>query len=142
MYGYNDESDQPGTIRGRRIFCSNRNNRNGCGRTITILKVCFIKGLTFTAKTIWSLLHTLSKGFNKMASYTVRTVIVSNTSLYRLFKRFKLCQSKIRTYLCSIPPPTDSPDPMIQTILHLKQQFSTEQCPVSAFQYTFQTSFF
>lgn len=42
----------------------------------------------------------------------------------------------------SKPPETkNTANPVIQTIMHLKETFKDCYCPVTAFQYAFQTSF-
>ncbi len=36
LYGFDDSSPQRKTVRARRVFCSNRQARPGCGRTFSV----------------------------------------------------------------------------------------------------------
>ena len=49
LYGFDDTSPQRKTVRARRIFCSNRNNRPGCGRTFSVWLADKIRRLSLTA---------------------------------------------------------------------------------------------
>lgn len=130
--------------RGCRVFCSNRNRRNGCGRTFSILYSKFIKNRTVTAKTVSRFLSNIAKGKNLLRAFTETGSSFVASSCYRVFNRFKLAQARIRTLLMSALPPPDGVgllDPVVQTILHLNSVFPLSSCPVSAFQSRFQVSF-
>jgi len=36
LYGYDENNRKQKTVRARRVFCSNRNARPGCGRTLSV----------------------------------------------------------------------------------------------------------
>lgn len=85
----------------------------------------------------------------KTATHLARAFRRSNfplvlSSAYRLFQKFVRGQARIRTYLSINKPPPDvqCSNPAIQTILHLKHVFNQTDCPISEFQYQFQTSLF
>jgi len=70
---------------------------------------------------------------------------MNQTSVYRIFNRFKKSQSHIRTLLTKIKDPpvmSRTKDPFVLTIAHLKSVFSKSSCPIATFQHHFQTSFF
>jgi len=145
LYGYNDQNNEYGIIRGRRIFCSNRNNKTGCGRTINIFKASIIKSFTYTADTIWNFLNNIFKGLNISKAFKILNIDCSAGTPYRLFSRFKLKQSEIRNKLIMLTKPPDTPNynnPVMQTIEHLKITFYNTNCPISSFQYVMQTSIF
>ena len=145
LYGYDEKTNQPDYERGRRIFCSNRNKRKGCGRTISIFKSNIIKGLTYTANTVWDFLNYISNGMNKINAFKQLNIKFTNSTVYRLFNKFKHKQPHIRTLLLKKSKPPDdiyTTDPFIKTMLHLKSVFNNKNCPISEFQETFQTSIF
>ena len=149
MHGYltgYDENNQSDIIkRGYRIFCSNRDNRKGCGKTFSIIKSCFIKGFTITANTVNLFISNIVNGFNISRSFYLTNIKISISSIYKLYNRFKLTQPQIRSILFadSKPPENNKTDnPVILTYLHIKQRFKDQDCPITAFQHHFQRSIF
>ncbi len=143
LYGYS-ETDSNRIRRGHRIFCSNRNNRTGCGKTFSVLKSTFIKNFVISANTLWCFLDMVSKDNNLSSAFKDSGSAMQATSFYRIFTKFRYNQVRIRTKLTSIkdPPLLESlKDAAIQTIVHLKSIFQHHPCPVSQFQNHFQTSF-
>jgi hypothetical protein len=139
LYGYG-ETDL--IQRGYRIFCSNRNNRSGCGRTFSFLQAGCIRNFVVFAGLLSVFLEKIRQGFCPAEAARKSRLNMSSTTIYRLYKRFKLNQSRIRSYLLRLkapPPSVDTDDPVIQTITHLTSAFSP--CIVSGFQHHFQSSF-
>ncbi len=139
LYGYG-EIDQ--IQRGRRIFCSNRNNRFGCGKTFSFLLAGCIRNFVIFAKLLSGFLERLRQGFCPAEAARKAGLTMSATTIYRLYKRFRLNQSRVRSYLLRLkapPPLCDTDDPVIQTLTHLISVF--KNCTVSRFQHHFQTSF-
>lgn len=130
-------------IRGRRIFCSNRNKRKGCGRTFSILLANFIRRIIVTTEQLWKFLMNVHTGIKIKNALEMEHCHYSNKSIYRLYQRFHDQQSRIRTMLSQISKPPEvmnSHNPLHQTIEHLKTAFKDHPCPPQAFQYHFQTS--
>jgi hypothetical protein len=144
LYGFSEKEFNKKIKRGRRFFCSNRNKRDGCGRTFSLLIANIIKGFVYTAETIWAFLNSIFNGINKSRAFNSLNVINSTATIYRIYNRFKLSQTHIRSLLSVIskPPDTTSNNPVFQTILHLKETFKDKDCPITAFQLNFQTSIF
>lgn len=145
LYGYDDSDMSEKIKRGRRIFCSNRKNRKGCGRTISIFKATIIKRLRTTTKTLWTFLMHLSQGMSRLKAYRKAGGHLKTSSIYRLYSRFIDHCSQIRTLLfqCGSPPIlAHCNNPSIQTIAHLKFVFKHDSCPISQYQSAFQVSFF
>jgi hypothetical protein len=130
--------------RGHRIFCSNRNDRRGCGRTCSMLLSHFIKHFLFTARTIWRFFLSIVSGICKMKSLNDTGASASQSAPYGLWNRLHANAAHIRTCLSRVSPPHDtcSSDPEIRTISHLYSVFCRSENPISAFQLAFQTSFF
>jgi hypothetical protein len=57
LYGYDERNPQRKTVRARRIFCSNRNARPGCGRTFSVWCADKIRRLSLTTRGLWRFLH-------------------------------------------------------------------------------------
>lgn len=131
--------------KGRRIYCSNKNKKGGCGRTFSILDASYIKNFRISAKTIWHLLEKVKDGSSKAEALRTSGSTMGETTVYRIFRKFKYNQPRIRTLLAGVREPPrlkGVKDPVIQTIIHLKSAFRKFVCPVARFQYHFQTSFF
>ena len=144
LRGYDEKSCMGKVIRGRRIFCSNRNKRKGCGRTFSILSLNTLKKFIIRAYSLWEFLKNIAQGKDKKRSLSSLQVSFSTSSAYRLWKRFCFAQTKIRVFLlrlCPAPHLERSRQPAIQTILHLKAAFKKTICPIQSFQYFFQAHF-
>src|SRR5271155_4021704 len=106
LYGYDESSPQRKTLRARRIFCSNRNARPGCGRTFSIWSADKIRRLSLSTHAVWQFLQRAAD--NIAAAVRAADCLRSDKTWQRLWKRFDLGQSKIRTALaarCPPPPP-------------------------------------
>jgi hypothetical protein len=62
LCGFDDRSPQRKTVRARRIFCSNRNARPGCGRTVSVWIADKIRRLSLTTAALWRFLHRAAAG--------------------------------------------------------------------------------
>jgi hypothetical protein len=144
LFGYSDVDCGCTIKRGHRIFCSNRNDRKGCGRTLSIHLSDFIKHFLFTARTVWRFLLAVAEGMCKMTALNDTGASASQSAPYRLWIRLHANAAHIRTCLSRVSPPPDtcSSDPEIQTIKHLQAAFAGFENPISAFQLAYETSFF
>ena len=143
LYGFDDQNPQRRTRRARRIFCSNRKARPGCGRTFSVWMADKIRRLSLSTGGLWRFLQ-------GVAADGVRAAIraadghLSERSWRRLWKRFHLGQSKIRTALSGrCPPPTLPAEhrPTAHTLAHLHAAFPNADCPITAFQHSLRTFF-
>jgi hypothetical protein len=145
LRGYGENSFNKNEVRGRRIICNNRKRHTkGCGRTFCVLAVDIIKHFCITANSLWCFLKNVVKLTSKIGSSAIAKFPLSFSSVYRLWKKFLNCQSRIRTYLTRLCPEPKLPTtscPATQTIEHLKLAFSHSSCPIAAFQDYFQTPF-
>lgn len=143
LYGYS-ETDMSRIKRGHRIFCSNRKKKHGCGRTFSILVSVFVKNFMISARTLWRFLEKVKEGTSLAGAFRDSGSHMGQTSTYRIFRKFRYNQVRIRTLLTGIKDPPglkQVTDAAIQTIIHLKSVFRHSSCPVSKFQHHFQTSF-
>jgi hypothetical protein len=145
LYGFDDTIPHRQTVRARRIFCSNRNARPGCGHTVSVWIADKIRRLSLTAHTLWSFLQ-------RAVASSIATAIRaancqrSDRTWRRIWKRFHLSQSRIRTTLSTHCRPPDLPAeltrrPESQVLAHLEAVFPNNNCPIATFQYVTHTFF-
>jgi hypothetical protein len=143
LYGYDQTNPQRKTPRARRIFCSNRNARLGCGRTFSVWIADKIRRLSLTTGALWRFLqHTVASGIAE--AIRAANCHLSDRTWQRIWKRFNQAQSTIRTALfgrCPPPPLPAKPSPAAQVLAHLHAAFPDAHCPIAAFQQTMQTFF-
>lgn len=140
-YGYDGSNPRP-TLRARRVFCSDRNARPGCGKTFSIWMADKIKRLSLNTAALGAFLQcAIADG--------IRTAIGasdgqrSERTWWRVWRRFRLGQSTIRTALAGRCPPPELPaerKPAAQVLAHLRAAFPDAD-PIAAFQQTLRTFF-
>ena len=127
------------SIRGIRLYCSNRYSNQGCGRTFPIYFEKHIPNASLTNQQISKLIEsyqetTPDKGITLI--HRVMHGICSQSTAYRWIKKFKLNQSTLRsqTYLLTAPDKTTEGSALSQTWKHLRKAFPAASCILSAFQ--------
>ena len=149
LYGFDEQNRKLKTIRARRVFCSNRHARPGCGRTFSVWCADKIRRLGLTTACLWRFLQLAAAGCFLAASRTTNCHL-SDRTLQRIWKRFSLGQSRIRTALsaqCSPPQlpaklPAQPRHPLAAHVLaHLRAAFPDADCPITDFQFTLHTFF-
>ena len=145
LRGYDTDHQLHKTIRAARVYCSNRNRSLGCGRTFSLWMADKVKRLFLSANTLWQFLTQAAANNNKMAAFRSLQSGLSDSAPYRIWKRFSLAQSSIRTALISIcePPQVESKHPAQLTIAHLQKAFVKHALsPIAALAVNFQKFFF
>ena len=138
LTGFDDSSPRR-TVRARRIFCSNRHRRCGCGRTISVWFADKIRRLSLTARTVWTFLKRAVAG-TIAAAIRAADSPRSDRTMRRVWTRFQRAQSAIRTALLSRGPPPAWPGASsrrpaaAQALAHLQATFPQADCPIAAFQ--------
>ncbi len=144
LRGFDDTSPRQKTVRARRVFCSNRHARPGCGRTFSVWCADKIRRLGLTANALWRfLLRAVADGV--LAAIRADDGHLCERTMQRLWKRFDQGQAKIRTALCGRCAPPELPAqpprrPVAQVLAHLRAAFP-EPNPIAAFQHTLHTFF-
>ena len=147
LHGYLDGNSDRGNAqirRGHRIYCSNRHKKSGCGKTFSVLTATVLPGFTIGAHGLWRFLDSIKKGLSPARAFRMAGCAMAPSGACRLFKKFITVQARIRSFVSRIkdPPPAQVQSPAIQTILHLQSAFGDAACPITDFQYRFQTKFF
>jgi hypothetical protein len=146
LYGFDESSPRRKTVRARRVFCSNRHVRRGCGRTFSVWLADKIRRLSLTTGCLWRFLQRAATAGTLAAIRTVDCHL-SDRNLQRIWKRFDQGQSKIRTALSGRCPPPELPTKTwrqpaaAQVLAHLQAAFPDADCPIAAFQQTLRTFF-
>lgn len=68
LFGY-AERTQERVVRGRRLFCSNRNRRPGCGRTLSIWLGAVIAGFVVRTRTLSHFVGEITEGKTRKAAW-------------------------------------------------------------------------
>ena len=131
------------TIRGQRVFCSNRGQRGGCGRTFLLCLAGVLPRHTLTASLVWQWLVKLLAGHSLKAAVEQLGLPFALETLYRLRHQLSQRLDPLRTRLCreQKPPVSGQADPLLQTVEHLREVFPRSECPLAAFQLHFQQPF-
>jgi hypothetical protein len=144
LRGFDDSSPKRKTLRARRVFCSNRHRRPGCGRTFSVWCADKIRRLSLTARCLWTFLRRAAAG-NVLAAIRSANCHLGDRTLQRIWTRFNQAQSKIRTALSALLPPPLPPQPThhpaAQVLAHLHAAFPHADCPIASFQHTLHTFF-
>lgn len=139
LTGFDDHTPPRPAIRARRIFCSNRHRRPGCGRTFSVWIADRIRRLSLTTRTLWTFLQRAVVGSVAAAVHALDCPR-SDRTLQRLWRRFDQGQSAIRTALLGCGPPPALPaapfrrPAAAQVLAHLQAAFPHDDCPIAAFQ--------
>lgn len=143
LRGYDEKHQRRRTVRAQRVFCSNRNQARGCGRTFSIWWADKIRRLFLTASGLWSFLKQAVTTGNRLKAFNDLNCGLSDSAPYRIWKRFVKAQSVIRTALGQLcnPPTIPSQQPAEQTLAHLEAAFVDHPSPIAAFQSKLQTFF-
>ena len=130
-------------VRGQRVFCSNRGQRGGCGKTFSIVLAEVLPRHTLTASLVWRWLVELLAGLSVKAAVEKLRLPFALETVYRLRRGLRRCLASVRTRLCQEQSPPVSPhtEPLLQTVEHLRAVFPAHECPPAAFQLRFQRPF-
>jgi hypothetical protein len=95
-------------LRGRRVFCSNRGRRGGCGRTFSIVLADVLPRHTLTASLVWQWLVKLLAGLSVKAAAEKLRLPFALETVYRLRRSLRQGLDKVRTRLCREQSPPAS----------------------------------
>ena len=140
LYGNDPEQSDGRCQRGQRVFCSNRGQRGGCGKTFSVFLAQVLPRHTINARLLWKVLSAWLAGASLKASHEEVRLPLALETLYHLVQRLRARLDQVRARLCRQRKAPDSPheDPLLQTVEHLRQVFCAALCPVSEFQFVFQ----
>lgn len=131
-------------VRGRRLLCSRRFRRSGCGRTFSVLLATVLAGFIVRSRTLSRFLELVVGGVCRKAAWERASPGLTLRSGYRLWARLLAVQSRVRTVLCGVGPPPASTDvrPVAQMLAHLRQVLGATECLFAGFQLAFQRDLF
>lgn len=109
-------------VRGRRVFCSNRHRRAGCGRTFSVKLSTVLSGFVVRTLTLFCFATAVLGGLTRRAAWlNAAAGALSLSTGYRLWRRLSAAQSALRARLCrEAPAPTSMVrEPLAQLVQHL-----------------------
>jgi hypothetical protein len=132
-------------LRAHRVYCSPRNRRRGCGRTVSVWLADKIQRLKVTTRRLWNFIQMAVTGTIEAAIRALQSRL-SDRTWQRIWARFTAAQSNLRTALANRspipdPPPKPSRRPEALVLAHLQSAFPNAECPITAFHHTIQTFF-
>ena len=110
-------------VRGRRFFCSDRGQRPGCGRTLSVMLQTVLTGFVVRTLTLYCFVQAVQSGLTRRAGWRrAAQGALSLSSGYRLWRRLCAGQSALRARLCreSPAPPSNAREPLAQLCAHLR----------------------
>ncbi len=120
---------QPDVIRGRRFYCSNRGNRPGCGRTVSVLLHVLLARFLVTTTLLAKLVHGVLAGDSVRSTWlAVCDGKFSERNGYRMWHRIVQAQPRLRSLLFGRGPPKESTEkhPLAQMVSHMQDVLSTQ----------------
>lgn len=141
LLGNDPASAQGGQVqRGQRVWCSNRGQRGGCGRSFSVFPADVLPGHTVRAPALWSLLERLLEGSSIKAAFESLGLAFALERFYHLVQRLRGQLARLRSVLSpeQKPPANSQADPLLQSVEHLRDLFGSNACPVADFQVHFQ----
>lgn len=109
-------------VRGRRVFCSNRHRRAGCGRTFSVKLSTVVSGFVVSTLTLFSFATAVLGGLTRRAAWLfVACGGLCLSSGYRLWRRLSAAQSALRARVCreAPAPASTAREPLAQLVQHL-----------------------
>lgn len=128
---------------GQRVYCSNRNARNGCGRTSVIRLAIRTPRHTLRLDRAWLIFTGMRSGLSIREARLQSGTRLGLSAIYAFVRRFRRFQDRLRTRLLSFKPPPascSSTDSLLQTLAHLQCAFGDSA--LSRFQLHFQCPLF
>lgn len=143
LRGNNPAQASGQSVRGQRVFCSNRGQRGGCGKTFSLVLAEVLPRHTLTASLVWQWLVKMLASFSVKAAVEKLRLPFALETFHRLHRRLQCGLDLVRTRLCreQSPPASRQSQALMQTVEHLRAVFPESVCPPMSFQLRFQHPF-
>lgn len=122
------------------VWCSNRGQRGGCGRSFSIFLAQVLPRHTVSAPWLWKLLCGLLAASSIKAAVEALAPPFALESLYHLLQRLRRRLADLRSRLCreQKAPESLQSDPLLQTTQHLQIVLAGAPGVIESFQRRFQ----
>lgn len=125
------------------MFCSDRGQRGGCGRTFPLFLASVLPRHTFTAELLWALLLKLLGGATIKAAAEILALPFSLEAVYGIIRR---CRHRLEVVRSLVGREhrvraSQQSDPFFQTLEHLRQIFPQATDALTVYQRHFQRPF-
>jgi hypothetical protein len=143
LFGNDPDRPDGRSLRGQRVWCSNRGVRGGCGNSFSIVLDEVLPRHSVTATLVWQWLLQLLAGSSLQAAVEALRPPFALETFYRLRRQLRQRLDSLRATLCGeqAPPASAQADPFLHTLEHLQSVFARAECPLAAFQAQFQLPF-
>ena len=143
LYGNDPVTPDGQILRGQRVFCSDRGQRGGCGRTFSVFLAPIFPRHTVSAPLLWPLLVQMLSGQSIKACAEALRLPFGLETLYHLLGRLRRRLDVVRSCLCrrQTAPASGQLTPLGQTVEHLQAVFGGASCPPADYQTHFGTAF-
>lgn len=130
-------------VRGQRVFCSDRGQRGGCGKTFPLFLSGVLPRHTFNTTLLWALLLKLLGGATIKSAAEILALPFSLEAVYGLVRRCRHRLDVVRSLLGREHRvwASQQSDPFFQTLEHLQQIFPQATDALAAYQWRFQRVF-
>jgi hypothetical protein len=129
-------------MRGKRVYCSRRGNKKGCGKTFTLWLSDTLWQRCVSAAELMRFIIGLLAGLSVWKAWRETGTGMSERTGYRVFLRLKHTQSVVRTALSGLSPPSaqgKEKTPLLETLTILKEALGADA--VSAYQKKHRSAF-
>jgi hypothetical protein len=128
----------------KRIFCSNRSQHTGCGRTIQLYVDSVIPAFHYSGVAVIAFLMAFIQGMTITQAYQLATPAASSRNAFRWLNKTTLKLSEFRSLFPVLPQAQSSPGSIQRSLLYstfntLLKRFGSSLC--SAYQYVLQRPF-
>jgi hypothetical protein len=125
------------------VFCSDRGQRGGCGKTFPLFLAGVLPRHTFNATLLWALLLKLLAGATIKSAAEILHIPFALESVYGIVRRCGLRLEVVRSLLSreAAAPASEQTVPLFQTLEHLGQIFPQATGALAAYQRHFQQPF-
>jgi len=121
LRGYAERTSEV-VVRGRRVLCSNRGRRPGCGRTFSVLLSTVLCGFVVRTLTLFRFARGVLSGLTRRSAWlSAAASAFSLSSGYRLWRRLNSAQNFLRARLCreAPAPACTAGEPLAELFAHM-----------------------
>ena len=115
-------------VAGKRIFCSNRHPRHGCGRTIRLYMDTVIPAMKYLTSRVTQFLASLCQGQSIQQAYESATRTEQGRHAYRWLNKL---DQKLADYRCVFHQPKLAPEAFQSRCPRLRRLLTTTQALIS-----------
>lgn len=139
LFGSEATGDGKQARRGRRLYCSRRGQRPGCGRTVSLMSAQVLRRMRTRTGPLWQYLRRVLLGESVARAWVGLERVFSLESAYRYRRQLGYGQCRLREILCrERAPPCAAAGSMAAMLAHLEAVVGPADDLIGRFQWHFQ----